>query len=113
MPHFPCQRHHSRSTFAWFNQKTGSLGDVPASMSPPTQRCTRLCNRGPPDQPSSRLRKLATDELHGDTSYRGYAVRASFTWLASARVGEPPGSRPRRRTSPGVDRRVNAPVVLL
>src|SRR3954470_12540253 len=112
MPHRLSPCHHRRSTFAWFSQKTGSLGEVPTSMSPPTQRWTRLCRRGPPDHPSRRLRKLNTVVLHGDRSYWEFA-RASLTWATSGSVVDPLGSRPRRRTSPVVDRRTKAPVLLL
>src|SRR3954447_8374249 len=112
MPHRCCHCHHSRSTLAWFSQKTGSLGEVPASMSPPTQRCTRLCSRGPADHPSSRLRNVATEASHGLASYL-VLFRASVTWAGVARVVEPLGSRPIRRTRPGVERATNVPAVLL
>jgi hypothetical protein len=111
--------------FAWLRKKTGSLGEVPKSMSPPTHVWTRLCIPGPAgsptrvSHPSMRFLKLGTTLPPGpgwapEASLQGaesYAVSdfVAATWGGRGSVGTPFGSRPRRLMIPGVERVTNVP----
>lgn len=90
-----CHCAQSLSMKAWCIQKTGSLGETPVPIWPPTQTCTRLC-RLTPRQPSRWLRKPPVDWLFQGAS--SYVVMAR-TLSTSALVGSwgTPAPSARRR----------------